>query len=265
MAAAGSAWVGGVGTGPREAGSRPGVGQRVKVGGGVPLHRASVEQRAMATLVDEGVSAKTAVAEASAEMPSPFKLEGLVGSRGLSEVEMETEATEATVPYVDPICRPDSSRFVLFPIKHPDLWDMYKKAKASFWTVEEVDLSQDMTDWEALTDNEKHFISMVLAFFAASDGIVMENLVERFSQEIQLPEARCFYSFQIAMESIHQEMYALLLDTYIKDRKEREHLFNAYNNIPCVKRKADWAIRWIGSNATFAERLVAFAAVEVRK
>ncbi|CAN0021440.1 unnamed protein product [Scytosiphon promiscuus] len=139
---------------------------------------------------------------------------------------------------------------------------MYKKAKASFWTVEEVDLSQDSRDWEGLTGNEQHFISMVLAFFAASDGIVMENLVERFSQEVQLPEARCFYGFQIAMESIHQEMYALLLDTYIKDREERDNLFNAYNSIPCVKQKADWAMRWIGSDATFAERLVAFAAVE---
>ncbi|CAB1116245.1 unnamed protein product [Ectocarpus sp. CCAP 1310/34] len=164
---------------------------------------------------------------------------GVVGVGGAVEVVSAVGAKEAArgVPFVEPICRADPSRFVLFPIKHPELWDMYKKAKASFWTVEEVDLSQDSRDWEALTGNEQHFISMVLAFFAASDGIVMENLVERFSQEVQLPEARCFYGFQIAMESIHQEMYALLLDTYIKDKQERDHLFNAYNDIPCVKQK----------------------------
>ncbi|CAM9728178.1 unnamed protein product, partial [Phaeothamnion confervicola] len=165
-------------------------------------------------------------------------------------------------PFVEAICREDSSRFVLFPIKHPDLWQMYKQAKASFWTVEEVDLSQDMSDWERLNPAERHFISMVLAFFAASDGIVMENLVHRFCQEVQLPEARCFYGFQVAMESIHQEMYALLLETYVKDRDERSGLFNAYKDIPCVRRKADWALRFIGSGASFAERLVAFAAVE---
>nr|KAG5701577.1 hypothetical protein BaRGS_024827 [Batillaria attramentaria] len=140
---------------------------------------------------------------------------------------------------------------------------MYKKAEASFWTAEEVDLSKDLTHWEQLKPEERHFISHVLAFFAASDGIVNENLVERFSKEVQVTEARCFYGFQIAMENIHSEMYSLLIDTYIKDSKEREYLFNAIETMPCVKRKADWAIKWINDqNASYAERVVAFAAVE---
>nr|BAG52588.1 unnamed protein product [Homo sapiens]BAG53847.1 unnamed protein product [Homo sapiens] len=140
---------------------------------------------------------------------------------------------------------------------------MYKKAEASFWTAEEVDLSKDIQHWESLKPEERYFISHVLAFFAASDGIVNENLVERFSQEVQITEARCFYGFQIAMENIHSEMYSLLIDTYIKDPKEREFLFNAIETMPCVKKKADWALRWIGDKeATYGERVVAFAAVE---
>ncbi|XP_061901155.1 ribonucleoside-diphosphate reductase subunit M2 isoform X2 [Entelurus aequoreus] len=140
---------------------------------------------------------------------------------------------------------------------------MYKKAEASFWTAEEVDLSKDLQHWDTLKEDEKFFISHVLAFFAASDGIVNENLVERFMQEVQVTEARCFYGFQIAMENIHSEMYSLLIDTYIKDPKEREYLFNAIETMPCVKKKADWAINWIGNkNASFGERVVAFAAVE---
>ncbi|KAG8580195.1 hypothetical protein GDO81_007190 [Engystomops pustulosus] len=140
---------------------------------------------------------------------------------------------------------------------------MYKKAEASFWTAEEVDLSKDLLHWESLKDDERFFISHVLAFFAASDGIVNENLVERFSKEVQVTEARCFYGFQIAMENIHSEMYSLLIDTYIKDPKEREFLFNAIETLPCVKKKADWALRWIGDNlSTYGERVVAFAAVE---
>lgn len=140
---------------------------------------------------------------------------------------------------------------------------MYKKAEASFWTAEEVDLSKDLGHWEALKDEEQHFISHVLAFFAASDGIVNENLVERFSKEVQATEARCFYGFQIAMENIHSEMYSLLIDTYIKDPKQRDYLFNAIETLPCVKKKADWAIKWIGDQeADFGERVVAFAAVE---
>ncbi|KAF9011993.1 ribonucleotide reductase small subunit [Cyathus striatus] len=141
---------------------------------------------------------------------------------------------------------------------------MYKKAEASFWTAEEMDLSKDLHDWNhRMNDNERHFISHVLAFFAASDGIVNENLVERFSNEVQAAEARCFYGFQIMMENIHSETYSLLIDTYIKDSAEREFLFDAIETIPCIKRKADWALKWISDKrSTFAERLVAFAAVE---
>lgn len=144
------------------------------------------------------------------------------------------------------------------------IWQMYKKAEASFWTAEEMDLSKDLHDWNnRLNDNERHFISHVLAFFAASDGIVNENLVERFSNEVQAAEARCFYGFQIMMENIHSETYSLLIDTYIKDPKERDYLFDAVETIPCVKRKADWALKWISDRRScFAERLVAFAAVE---
>ncbi|CAO2604954.1 Ribonucleoside-diphosphate reductase subunit M2 [Lemmus lemmus] len=163
------------------------------------------------------------------------------------------ESKESTKPSVEdePLLRENPRRF------------MYKKAEASFWTAEEVDLSKDIQHWEALKPDERHFISHVLAFFAASDGIVNENLVERFSQEVQVTEARCFYGFQIAMENIHSEMYSLLIDTYIKDSKEREYLFNAIETMPCVKKKADWALRWIGDKeATYGERVVAFAAVE---
>uniref|UniRef100_A0A8C5D6W3 Ribonucleoside-diphosphate reductase subunit M2 n=1 Tax=Gadus morhua TaxID=8049 RepID=A0A8C5D6W3_GADMO len=163
----------------------------------------------------------------------------------------------------EPLLRDNPRRFVIFPIQYHDIWQMYKKAEASFWTAEEVDLSKDLQHWESLKDEEKHFVSHVLAFFAASDGIVNENLVERFSKEVQVTEARCFYGFQIAMENIHSEMYSLLIDTYIKDSAQREHLFNAIETLPCVKRKADWALNWIGNkNAEFGERVVAFAAVE---
>lgn len=164
---------------------------------------------------------------------------------------------------VEPLLEDNPRRFVVFPIQYHDIWQMYKKAEASFWTAEEVDLSKDLGHWEALKDEEQHFISHVLAFFAASDGIVNENLVERFSKEVQATEARCFYGFQIAMENIHSEMYSLLIDTYIKDPKQRDYLFNAIETLPCVKKKADWAIKWIGDQeADFGERVVAFAAVE---
>lgn len=162
------------------------------------------------------------------------------------------------------ICRKDDeARFSLFPIEHSDLWSMYKQHVASFWTADEVDLSADLTDWEhKLNDNERHFVSMILAFFAGADGIVVENLAERFCREVTVPEARCFYGFQMAMESIHQETYCLLIDSYISDPKAREELFSAHIKIPSVKRKAEWAQRWTGSKSCFAERLVAFAAVE---
>ncbi|GER32347.1 ribonucleoside-diphosphate reductase small chain [Striga asiatica] len=162
----------------------------------------------------------------------------------------------------EPILMEQPQKFCMFPIKYPQLWEMYKKEEASFWTAEEVDLSQDVQQWENLTLSEKHFISHVLAFFAASDGIVLENLAARFLNDIQIPEARAFYGFQIAMENIHSEMYSLLLETYIKDSNEKNRLFNAIENIPCVERKAKWALNWIKSASSFAERLVAFACVE---
>jgi ribonucleoside-diphosphate reductase subunit M2 len=163
----------------------------------------------------------------------------------------------------EPLLRPNPGRFVLFPIKNPDIWQKYKKAEATFWTAEEVDLSKDIKHWDGLTADERYFISRVLAFFAASDGIVNENLVVRFSKEVQLPEARCFYGFQIMMENVHAEMYSLLIDAYIKEPQERDFLFRAIDTIPCVRRKADWALRWIEDDkASFGERLVAFAAVE---
>lgn len=166
-------------------------------------------------------------------------------------------------PELEPLLRDNPRRFVVFPIEYPDIWEKYKQAEGSFWTVGEVDLSNDRSDWEKLTKNERYFISHVLAFFAASDGIVNENLVERFSQEVQVTEARCFYGFQIAIENIHSEMYSMLIDTYITDTQEKDFLFNAIENLPCVKKKADWALKWISSKtATFGERIVAFAAVE---
>ena len=155
----------------------------------------------------------------------------------------------------------NKDRFVLFPIEHKEIWEMYKKHEASFWTAEEIDLSPDLKDWERLNDDERHFIKHVLAFFAASDGIVNENLAVNFMREVQLPEARCFYGFQIMIENIHAETYSLLIDTYIKDPEEKDRLFNALETVPCVKQKADWALRWI-EQGSFAERLVAFAAVE---
>jgi len=155
----------------------------------------------------------------------------------------------------------NKERFVLFPIKYPKIWEMYKKSEQSFWTAEEVDLHADQKDWDRLKDDERHFIKHVLAFFAASDGIVNENLATNFMNEVQLPEARCFYGFQIMMENIHSEMYSLLIDSYIKDSAEKTRLFNAMETVPCVKKKAEWALKWI-SNGSFAERLVAFAAVE---
>jgi len=164
---------------------------------------------------------------------------------------------------IEPLLKENPRRFVILPIQYSAIWQMYKKAEASFWTAEEVDLSKDLGDWEKLKDDERFFVSHVLAFFAASDGIVNENLVERFMQEVQVPEARCFYGFQIAIENIHSEMYSLLIDTYIRDAAEKDKLFNAIETIPAIKRKADWALKWINANnASFAERIIAFAAVE---
>lgn len=162
----------------------------------------------------------------------------------------------------EPILAKNNDRFVLFPIVHDDIWKFYKKAEASFWTAEEIDLAQDLVDWsEKLNDDERHFIKHVLAFFAASDGIVNENLAENFLSEVQYTEAKFFYGFQVTIENIHSETYSLLIDTYIQDSKEKDYLFHAIDNIPCVKKKADWALRWI-DEGSFAERLIAFAAVE---
>ena len=161
----------------------------------------------------------------------------------------------------EPILQENPNRFVLFPIEHNDIWQMYKQAEASFWTAEEIDLGQDLKDWESMNDGERHFISHVLAFFAASDGIVNENLAENFVAEVQYTEAKFFYGFQIAVENIHSETYSLLIDTYIKDPKEKDKLFHAIDTMDCVQKKAHWALRWI-EKAAFAERLVAFAAVE---
>ncbi|MBH8570122.1 ribonucleotide-diphosphate reductase subunit beta [Microvirga sp. STS02] len=162
---------------------------------------------------------------------------------------------------MEPLLAENPNRFVLFPIQNDEVWQYYKKSQASFWTAEEIDLSQDQKDWNGLNDNERHFIKHVLAFFAASDGIVNENLAVNFMQEVQMPEARCFYGFQIMMENIHSETYSLLIDTYIKDPKEKDYLFNALETVPAVQKKGEWALKWINSE-NFAERLIAFAAVE---
>ena len=163
---------------------------------------------------------------------------------------------------LEPILQENTNRFVLFPIQHNDIWSFYKKEEASFWTAEEIDLSTDIIDWDnKLNDDERHFIKHVLAFFAASDGIVNENLAQNFLSEVQYTEAKFFYGFQLAAENIHSETYSLLIDTYIKNTTEKNHLFNAIETLDCVKKKAEWALRWI-DKGSFAERLVAFAAVE---
>lgn len=163
----------------------------------------------------------------------------------------------------EPLLSPDDNRFVMFPIQHQDIWEMYKKQVDCFWRAEEIDLSKDLTHWDTLSDDEKHFVSMILAFFAASDGIVLENLAVRFMSDVQLSEARAFYGFQIAMENIHSQTYSLLIETYIKNEEEKMRLFRAIDNFPCIKKKSDWAQKWIKDNrSNFATRLVAFACVE---
>jgi len=163
----------------------------------------------------------------------------------------------------DPLLSEDTKRYVIFPIQRDDVWKMYKKSEANFWTTEELDLSKDLKDFNGLNDKEKYFIENVLAFFAASDGIVNENLVERFCNEVQLLEAKFFYGFQIAMENIHSETYSLLIDTYVKDVTKKNNLFNAMETIPSVRKKADWALKWINDDkSTFGTRVIAFAAVE---
>lgn len=215
--------------------------------------RQELEQAAAKKEGLAAISKKEEAKEATTDSHTEFLSQHKVHRHQLKESEKD-----------EPLLVENKRRFVLFPIKYHEIWQAYKKAEASFWTAEEIDLSKDLHDWNnRLNDNERFFISRVLAFFAASDGIVNENLVENFSSEVQIPEAKCFYGFQIMMENIHSETYSLLIDTYIKDPKQAEFLFNAIETIPCIKQKADWALRWIADkDALFAERLVAFAAVE---
>ncbi|BAE62941.1 putative ribonucleotide reductase small subunit RnrA [Aspergillus flavus] len=199
--------------------------------------------------------------------PSSLQIIDVPATKTTVEKPTEVSSKIASIKEMEanePLLQENPHRFVLFPIKYHEIWQMYKKAEASFWTAEEIDLSKDLHDWHnRLNDDERFFISRVLAFFAASDGIVNENLLERFSGEVQIPEARCFYGFQIMIENIHAETYSLLIDTYIKEPKQRTYLFDAIDTIPCIRKKADWAIRWIqDQESTFGQRLVAFAAVE---
>ena len=170
---------------------------------------------------------------------------------------------DLSMEHIEPMLQENMNRFVLFPIEHTEIWEMYKLHAAAFWTAEEIDLAEDAKDWKKLNDNERHFLKHVLAFFAASDGIVNENLVTNFADEVQWAEARCFYGFQIMMENIHAETYSLLIDTYITDPIEKDHLFDALETVPSVKKKGTWALKWLSrKKGTFAQRLVAFAAVE---
>ena len=170
--------------------------------------------------------------------------------------------TSATT-FIEPILKPDDSRFVMFPIQHEDIWKMYKTQIDCFWRPEEIDLTKDMDHWKSLSDEEQHFVSMILAFFAASDGIVLENLAVRFMSDVQIAEARAFYGFQIAMENIHSTTYSLLIDTYIKKPAEKDRLFHALEHFPCIQKKGDWAKKWIADNrSSFASRLIAFACIE---
>mmetsp|Transcript_79878 Transcript_79878/g.138418 ORF Transcript_79878/g.138418 Transcript_79878/m.138418 type:complete len:345 (-) Transcript_79878:125-1159(-) len=179
-------------------------------------------------------------------------------SAPVSRISAEYRELEAK----DPLLLENPRRWVMFPIEHADIWEMYKKHEASFWTAEEIDLSQDNKDWDRLSESEQHFVKHVLAFFAASDGIVLENLASSFSTEVQVPEARAFYGFQIAMENIHSETYSLLIEQYIRDPEEKDKVFNAIETMPAVTEKAQWAIQWMNRENSFAERVVAFAAVE---
>jgi len=215
---------------------------------------------AMGLLLQCGASVLPPDARAAAS-PPPVG-DSMISTSPASSSSARDAAAFEDGQFVEPICRSDPGRYALFPIRKPALWQMYKKHEASFWTAEEVDLSEDARDWEALTEGERHFVSTVLAFFAGSDGVVMENLAHRFCAEVTLPEARCFYGFQIAMEAVHTEMYSLLIESYVRDRTERERLFNAYLTVPAVAAKQKWAAKWLKSDASFATRLVAFACVE---
>ncbi|GAA5855590.1 hypothetical protein JCM9279_002992 [Rhodotorula babjevae] len=210
-------------------------------------------------------AAKQAASESPAALRKERKSAKLVDDRKATDGRDRFVGNPAiTCDADEPILKESGSRFVLFPIQYHEIWGQYKRAEASFWTAEEVDLSKDLNHWDTkLKDDEKFFISHVLAFFAASDGIVNENLLERFAGEVQIAEARCFYGFQIMMENIHSEVYSLLIDSYVREPEERNKLFKAIETIPCIAKKAEWALRWISDDkSVFGERLVAFAAVE---
>ncbi|GFZ50654.1 ribonucleoside-diphosphate reductase [Saitozyma sp. JCM 24511] len=211
-----------------------------------------------AAAAEQATMKPLSVASVVVDSPTPETAEVEIDSRKRFVGDVNCEEKD------EPLLQESTSRFVLFPIKYREIWQMYKQAQASFWTSEEINLAPDLHDWEnKLNDNERYFIEHVLAFFAASDGIVNENLVERFSAEVQCAEAKCFYGFQIMMENIHSETYSLLIDTYIKDAARRSYLFEAIDTIPCIQKKAAWALKWItDTRSTFAERLIAFAAVE---
>ena len=206
---------------------------------------------------------KTGKTPSSSPALKPRRKSSAAGAE-MQEIALEPAAEpEPTVPALEPMLVENKDRFVLFPIQHPDLWKMYKNHSAVIWFAEEVDLSKDMAHWEKLNDNERHFIKNILGFFAGSDGIVMENLATRFTREVQWPEAKFFYAVQNQMEAVHSETYSLLIDTYIHDPKEKHDILHAIDTIPCVKKKADWALEWIDSkDADFATRLLGFAAVE---
>jgi len=198
---------------------------------------------------------------------SPYVMNATTTSAMVAEAGANVATPTASAAYrelekQDPLLRENPHRWVMFPIQYPQFWEMYKKHEASFWTAEEIDLSSDNKDWDQLNDSERHFIKHILAFFAASDGIVLENLSGQFSVEVQIPEARAFYGFQIAMENIHSETYSLLIEQYIKDPVEKDHVFKAIHTMPAVQEKANWAVQWMNRELSFAERIVAFAAVE---
>uniref|UniRef100_A0A7S2F600 Uncharacterized protein n=1 Tax=Octactis speculum TaxID=3111310 RepID=A0A7S2F600_9STRA len=202
----------------------------------------------MSELSDSSSEDERVVGETSIQLDSP--------------TEFKIKEQEGTLT-PEPLLTENPGRFVIFPIQDHEIWAMYKKAEASFWTAEELDLVHDQKDWQNLNDKERHFVSHVLAFFAASDGIVNENLAMNFSNEVQIPEARCFYGFQIAMENIHSEVYSLLIDTYVRDVDQKDHLLRAIETVPCVTKKANWALKWCSADlSSFAERVIAFAAVE---
>jgi len=225
-----------------------GEGEQTQIKTPVQVEQTQVEQTSTSSITSSIKPPKDA---------SPLRSESLPTSSSSS-------SSSSAAHFVEPILRPDDARFVLFPIKHHDLWAMYKKQIDCFWVTGEIDTSKDLTDWkDKLTNDERYFISMVLAFFANADSIVMENLGTRFMGDVQIAEARAFYSFQLAIESIHSEMYSILIDSYIADKEERLRLFNAIQYFPCITKKAAWARKWIGDNrSSFAARLVAFALVE---